>query len=145
MPTVQEEEKKTLVEMSEEEIAAARAARQERLSWRVAIHGFKPEPGASFETAINVKDALEVVDVDFPLPAGWALVKHLHSDDTPGIVPEACLAPWPEEEDEKSFEEQKEEMELALQKAQSERSKVKEELAAKETALLEERKRAGCS
>ena len=142
MPTVQEEEKKTLVEMSEEEIAAARAARQERLSWRVAIHGFKPEPGASFETAINVKDALEVVDVDFPLPAGWALVKHLHSDDTPGIVPEACLAPWPEEEDEKSFEEQKEEMELALQKAQSERSKVKEELAAKETALLEERKRA---
>jgi hypothetical protein len=124
-------------EEDEEAIATAKAARQERLSWRIALAEFKPEPGATFEMMLAKGDEIEVVNVEWEIPSGWALVKPLHTDDVPGIVPEACLGAWPEEEEEKSFEEQKEAMEEAIQKAQFEKAKVKEELAEKEAALRE--------
>ena len=52
------------------------------------------------------------------------------------------MGAWPEEKEEKSLEEQREALEEAVMKAQSENTKVKEQLAAKEAALLEARGRA---
>ena len=127
-------------ELAREE--AAKAAKNERMSWRVALASFKPGVGAAnFETAIEVNDSLELVSVEWEVPEGWALVKHLGTNEPPGMVPENCLGPWPEEKDEKSVEEQKAAIEEALTKEKKDKDTISKQLKETEGLLKAEKDR----
>ena len=111
---------------------------EEKTNWRMVVHAFKPEAGSVFELKVSKMDAVELVMVDYELPVGWTVVKHLSSDES-GLVPEVCLAPWPKakEEEEDSMEKQKEEAEKALGKALAENADMTKQLAERQQQLME--------
>ena len=110
---------------------------EEKANWRIVSHAFKPEAGAVFELSISKNDPVEIVMVDYDIPDGWIVVKHLGSDSS-GLVPLACLAPWPSAVEEDSLQKQKEDAEQALSKALAEKADMAKQLEERQQRLQEE-------
>lgn len=122
---------------------AAAAAMEEaaRANWRLVVANFKPEAGAAFELKLEKNDGVEIILVDYTVPQGWVVVRPFESQEV-GLVPEACLAPWPvEEKSGPTLEELKEEAERALGKTIVEKRSVLQQLADTEKQLQGEQQR----